>query len=391
MERKGLNSIHGIIATLLAVLFLLFGGYIVVPLFGENGGLYAGVFIALIGVIFTVLTKTRAKEVFPFRLPPIKQFFGSIFMYIGLMMFSASISVITSKLFNPDVRNDEIDAMLLKMSPLSAILIIAVLPALCEEFFCRGFLVRCFSHIKNEKIIILITALIFGVMHLDPYSFFPTSLMGVLLCYIALKTKSLLIPMFLHFANNAFSVVMTFLSAPSSAELTNEVASISQIPLLPSLGMAILYIGISVLPFYIGYRLFKGKKVFCGTIFIAIALSVSLLAVGTTTFLVTSYDKYDEINEELIIPNGETTEIDIPLEQGSYLINVSVSCATKVNVYIKCADKVVTSLNGYNEALLSTAVDYVGRGCCLVIEVMGDSDGSTIEAEYEITVFKRNY
>jgi sodium transport system permease protein len=173
-----------------------------IPIFGEKGALYACVPIALIGAIFTFCTKTKPKEVFPFALPPIKTFFGAILLTIGVKMFSTAISVAVSLIFDSNARSADINSILTKMSPLTAIIVVAVLPAICEEFFCRGFLVRCFSQIKSEKLIILIVAVIFGVMHLDPYSFFYTAIFGGLWCYIALKTKSLLIPIFLHFSRD---------------------------------------------------------------------------------------------------------------------------------------------------------------------------------------------
>ena len=178
MNNKGLNWIHGLIATVLAILFLLFGGYILIPLFGKSGGLFAGVFIAGIAVIFTLLTKTKFSEVLPHELPPMRKFFGAVLMYIGVNFTSSAISVFTSKIFDSQVRDAEIDSIILKMSPVTAILIVAVLPAICEEFFCRGFLVRCFNKIKNEYIVIGIVGVIFGAMHLDLYTFIPTAFMG---------------------------------------------------------------------------------------------------------------------------------------------------------------------------------------------------------------------
>ena len=87
--KKGLNSIHGIIAVVLAILSLLFGGFILIPIFGERGAFLGSVLIALIALIFTLLTKTKLSEVFPTELPAIKKFFGALFMYIGVTFVSS--------------------------------------------------------------------------------------------------------------------------------------------------------------------------------------------------------------------------------------------------------------------------------------------------------------
>ena len=93
--KKGLNSVYGVIAVILAVLSLRYGGYVLIPLFGEIGAFFGGALIALIALVFTLASKTKLKEVFPTELPPIKKFAGALIMHVGVTLVSSGISVIT--------------------------------------------------------------------------------------------------------------------------------------------------------------------------------------------------------------------------------------------------------------------------------------------------------
>ena len=210
MERKGLNSIHAVIAVALALLTFIFGGYILVPLFGEKGTLYAGIPVALIGLLMTRASNTKLSEIFPFKLPPVRAFFGALLLYLGTNYARSVFSLILGLFIDTSARSDSINQVLLKMSPLSAIVTVALIPAICEEFFCRGFLMRCFAGIKNKWLMIILVGAIFGAMHLDLASFIPTAMFGTLMCYIAYKTNSLLLTMILHFVNNAYFTVIAF-------------------------------------------------------------------------------------------------------------------------------------------------------------------------------------
>ena len=88
-------------------------------------------------------------------------------------------------------------------------LCLAVAPALCEEFFFRGMLQR--SLLKNGAAwkAILISSLVFGGFHTIGSGvvaidrLIPTTLLGLVLGYLAFKSNSILPGMFLHAIHNA--------------------------------------------------------------------------------------------------------------------------------------------------------------------------------------------
>ena len=94
---------------------------------------------------------------------------------------------------------------------------------------------------------ILISALIFGIVHFNPWQFIGAFLLGIVLGVVYFKTKSLLMSIFLHFFNNTIAAIMLkFCDTDSFAELL-------QIP-----NYLILFIGIVI--FAVFYYLFMYKN-----------------------------------------------------------------------------------------------------------------------------------
>jgi membrane protease YdiL (CAAX protease family) len=85
------------------------------------------------------------------------------------------------------------------------LLIIAALPGLCEEFLFRGYILRSLRSMGKWPAI-LITGVLFGILHMSPFRIVPTALLGIWMGYLAWESGSLLLPMFAHMLNNALSL-----------------------------------------------------------------------------------------------------------------------------------------------------------------------------------------
>lgn len=102
-------------------------------------------------------------------------------------------------------------------SLIANLLTMGVLAAISEEVFFRGALQQFLREMtRNDQVAVWISALIFSVMHLQFYGFFPRLILGVLLGYLFLYTQNLWIPILMHFLNNAFIIIVTYLGADSS-------------------------------------------------------------------------------------------------------------------------------------------------------------------------------
>lgn len=91
-------------------------------------------------------------------------------------------------------------------------LTVAILPAFFEEFMDRGLLMSVFSEEKDERKVILIMALLFALGHQNivqtGYTFFG----GIVLSFMAVKTKSIFPSVIIHLINNGISVVSEYSS-----------------------------------------------------------------------------------------------------------------------------------------------------------------------------------
>ncbi|MBY0543167.1 MAG: CPBP family intramembrane metalloprotease [Sphingobacteriaceae bacterium] len=104
---------------------------------------------------------------------------------------------------------------ILKMNSISGFLInltvIAVIPAICEEFIFRGGLQRTFLRIfKNPHVAIWTSAIIFSAIHFQFFGFFPRLFLGAAFGYIYFWTGSIWHAVLAHFLNNGFAVTMAF-------------------------------------------------------------------------------------------------------------------------------------------------------------------------------------
>lgn len=87
---------------------------------------------------------------------------------------------------------------------------IAVIPALCEETFFRGFVQKSFELKFKPFTAILLTGMFFGIYHFNPYQLLPLIALGVYFGFAVYKTNSIFISMFLHFLNNFLAILMYF-------------------------------------------------------------------------------------------------------------------------------------------------------------------------------------
>tara|TARA_B100000497_G_scaffold13979_1_gene16101 strand:- start:771 stop:1619 length:849 start_codon:yes stop_codon:yes gene_type:complete len=88
---------------------------------------------------------------------------------------------------------------------LNGIVMVAT-PAFGEEFFFRGVLQRLFTERWSHHGAILLTALCFGLVHMQPLSLLPILFMGLVFGYIKHWTGTLWAPIALHFVNNGFAL-----------------------------------------------------------------------------------------------------------------------------------------------------------------------------------------
>lgn len=105
----------------------------------------------------------------------------------------------------------------------SNLLVVALVAAVCEELFFRcgmqNLLQRWFG---NQHVAILVTAVIFSLVHGELFSFMPRLVLGILLGYLYVYGRSPLPNMLAHFVNNSVVVVLYWLVARGVLDIDPE-------------------------------------------------------------------------------------------------------------------------------------------------------------------------
>ncbi|MEA5006552.1 MAG: type II CAAX endopeptidase family protein [Rikenellaceae bacterium] len=145
---------------------------------------------------------------------------GGILTFLLLPPLLVAFNYITEPLSSwmpvPDFIKDLLESV--TKNKYSSLLMMVIFAPLFEETFCRGIILRgLLFHMKPWKAI-LWSALIFGVIHLNPWQAIPAFLAGSLMGWIYWKTGSLWATIFLHFINNGFSYIIVLLYPGLSAD-----------------------------------------------------------------------------------------------------------------------------------------------------------------------------
>jgi len=102
----------------------------------------------------------------------------------------------------------------------AAVLVVAGCPMFSEEFWCRAFLGRGLVGRHGYVMGIIWTSLFFGAIHGIPQQAAMAAVLGLVLHSAYLASRSLLIPMLMHFLNNSLAVTAgKVLSAPFTEKL----------------------------------------------------------------------------------------------------------------------------------------------------------------------------
>ncbi|HIE98049.1 MAG TPA: CPBP family intramembrane metalloprotease, partial [Fuerstia sp.] len=91
------------------------------------------------------------------------------------------------------------------LSPWLIISVFAVTPAICEEIAFRGFILSGLARGGRLKIAVIVSSLMFGIIHMIPQQAFNAALLGLLLGLLAVHSRSLFPAMAFHLCNNAIA------------------------------------------------------------------------------------------------------------------------------------------------------------------------------------------
>lgn len=162
-------------------------------------------------IIYGGYRKKAGAEAIPYNIPDFGELGAGKTL---LLLFPLTLS--TALLLDPlnmliGASEEMQKAFELQLSSFWGVLSIVALAPLFEEFLMRGTIARgIFISCKSPLAGILLSALLFGALHLNLWQAIPAMLIGIIMAWIYYRTGSLWCTIFMHFINNTLSTILYF-------------------------------------------------------------------------------------------------------------------------------------------------------------------------------------
>jgi len=214
------------------------------------------VFLALPGVYYLMAKKQPVRNLL--GVSPLNKL-----QWLLLLPFAFCVETIgefvnvLSQLFTPNVVGEHMLELILKYPFPVAFFVIALMPAVCEEFIFRGILYQGYRKYSVSGAIVL-TAVLFGLMHMNMNQLSYAFVIGLLFAGINEVTGSVIPSVLLHLYINGKSAVLLYLTT-NEPQIAEEQYSVAE--LLPELipGVIVAVIGL-VLIFCVLIKCRDAKK-----------------------------------------------------------------------------------------------------------------------------------
>lgn len=179
--------------------------------------LQVGIIFLVPVVLFKFLNKTSTKETFKFfsyrkisiKAVALAVVLGGIIFFLNVYVSSFFNTIIQFFGYKPSTASTTSSLPNTWWVLVLNIVTTAILPAVAEETLHRGMLLKGCSTLGMKRAI-LISGVLFGLLHLNIEQFFYATLIGVFFGYLCWSCNSIYPCMIVHFMNNALSVVFSF-------------------------------------------------------------------------------------------------------------------------------------------------------------------------------------
>lgn len=233
------------------IVLILYVGSILQIKFGLAGLFGTQMILLLVPLAVVLYTKKDIFLTYGFAKTGVRSYLGAAFMGVGLLVINLLLSTGLMHLFPSSTDNvTTAFGSMLSGSVWSALAVIAVTPAVCEEMLFRGMIFHSMKAKYRITTAMIAVAVLFGLYHMSLVKFIPTGFLGLMLCYVVYKTGSIYPAMLIHFINNAISVFISYYPeqiGKALPVLMKETPSVSDVLLLLGAGLILLGIGLMFL------------------------------------------------------------------------------------------------------------------------------------------------
>lgn len=212
LKKGGVPTTSDVVFVIVVTLLLIiYAGSILQIKFGLAGLFLTQMILLLVPLGTVIYTKRDICLTYGLHRARITDFVGGAFLAVGMLLVNLLISMAMIALFPESAQNiGESFWTVLGDNMWSALAVIALAPAICEEMLFRGMILHSLKAKYRLSSAVIITAVLFGFYHMSLVKFLPTGILGVVLCLVVLHTGSIYPAMVMHFLNNALSVVISY-------------------------------------------------------------------------------------------------------------------------------------------------------------------------------------
>jgi len=173
-------------------------------------GIILGQIISFAVVILIGYKKTGKgfKEVFFVNKVSLNYWIAIIVFMFGYVILSSELdNVLEYFLPMPLFLEDTFESIMVEQLFIFSIILIVIVPTITEEMLFRGIIVSGFKENYSEKKTIIVSALLFGLIHLNPWQFVSAFIIGLFSAWLYLRTKSIFLCLYIHFFNNLLGLM----------------------------------------------------------------------------------------------------------------------------------------------------------------------------------------
>lgn len=138
---------------------------------------------------------------------PIRKTAACVLLYFAAYIPAAMIHAVSVRFVPPPPSAFILQQQLLQHGQITAILFLAILPALLEETFFRGIICLGLADSEGKTRAIILSGLLFAFAHMNPWQFTPALILGMVLGWAAIRTGSIRLPVLLHLITNSIAIL----------------------------------------------------------------------------------------------------------------------------------------------------------------------------------------
>ena len=175
--------------------------------------------IVLPPMYYLYFKKKSIIDSFRFKLVSFNTFLNSVIFSVSVIILFDALERIIYKIVPTPQYVIDLGQIMQPDSTLGYIflfLAVVIMAPIGEEIVFRGFLQKFLEeHWKDITRAVLITSLIFAMIHFNPYWTIQIYLLGVILGFLSWKTKSIIPSIILHSLNNGIAFILTIFNDSS--------------------------------------------------------------------------------------------------------------------------------------------------------------------------------